>query len=106
MQRDGRRTWATFLGPKGEPGPRGGGGGGDHFANFIQAVQARQPDRLHAEILQGHLSSALCHLGNVSYRLGRALTFDPETETCGSDDEANTLLGREYRAPFTMPESV
>ena len=45
-------------------------GGADHYANFIDAVRARNPKILNADILEGHLSSALCHTGNVSYRLG------------------------------------
>ena len=45
-------------------------GGGDHYANFEQAVRARDPGKLTAEIQEGHLSSALCHLGNVSLRCG------------------------------------
>jgi hypothetical protein len=47
-------------------------GGGDdfHYANFIDAVRSRKPEALNADILEGHLSSALCHLGNISYRLG------------------------------------
>jgi predicted dehydrogenase len=97
--------WATFLGPKEEPGPSGKGGG-DHFGNFVKAVQSRKPELLNAEILEGHRSSALCHLGNISYRLGRAVAFDPKTETFGADSEANALLTREYRSPFTMPEKV
>src|SRR5262245_34643448 len=39
-------------------------GGGDHFGNFIRAVRSRRREDLHADILEGHLSSALCHLGN------------------------------------------
>ncbi len=50
--------------------------GGDHFDNFIQAVRSRKVEDLHADILEGHLSSALCHLGNVSYRLGESVSFD------------------------------
>ncbi len=49
------------------PAPRASGGG-DHFANFIEAVLARDPKKLHAEIEEGHRSSALCHLGNIAYR--------------------------------------
>jgi len=45
-------------------------GGGDHFDNFIKAVRSRNPKDLNADILEGHLSSSLCHLGNISYRLG------------------------------------
>jgi predicted dehydrogenase len=97
--------WATFLGYGEEPGPSGQGRG-DHFANFTKAVRSRNAGDLHADILEGHLSSALCHLGNISYRLGRAVTFDPQTETFGTDREANALLTREYRSPFTMPDRV
>jgi predicted dehydrogenase len=50
--------------------------GGDHFANFVKAVRSRNIDDLNADILQGHLSSALCHLGNVSYRLGEAVSLE------------------------------
>ncbi len=45
-------------------------GGGDHFGNFIDAVRSRKSEDLNADILEGHLSSALCHLGNISYYLG------------------------------------
>ncbi|HMJ92200.1 MAG TPA: Gfo/Idh/MocA family oxidoreductase, partial [Candidatus Acidoferrum sp.] len=44
-------------------------GSEDHFANFIKAVNSRKHEDLHADILEGHLSSALCHTGNISYRL-------------------------------------
>src|SRR6185312_2425614 len=50
-------------------------GGGDHFGNFFTAVRSRQPEYLAADIEQGHLSSALCHLGNISYRLGSEIAF-------------------------------
>mgnify|MGYP000005847892 CR=1 FL=1 len=42
----------------------------DHYANFVKAVHSRKVEDLHADILEGHLSSALCHTGNISYRLG------------------------------------
>ena len=44
--------------------------GGDIFGNFIACVRSRKTDELFADILEGHYSSALCHLANVSYRLG------------------------------------
>jgi len=50
--------------------------GGDHFGNFINAVRSRRFEDLNADILQGHLSSALCHLGNVSYQLGGPVSID------------------------------
>jgi predicted dehydrogenase len=46
------------------------GGGGDHFRNFIDAVKSGKRADLNAEIEEGHLSAALCHLGNIPYRLG------------------------------------
>jgi len=49
-------------------------GGGNHFANFIDAVKSRRKEELNAEIQEGHLSSALCHTGNISHRLGRQAT--------------------------------
>ena len=45
-------------------------GGGDHFANFIAAVRQGDPKVLNAGILVGHVSTAVCHTGNISYRLG------------------------------------
>jgi predicted dehydrogenase len=46
------------------------GPGAGHFANFIQAVRSRKVEDLNADIAEGHLSAACCHLGNISYRLG------------------------------------
>ena len=45
-------------------------GGDDHVANFIRTVRSRNNSELKADILEGHISSALCHLGNISHRLG------------------------------------
>ncbi len=97
--------WYTLLGPKMEPGPRGSGSG-DHFANFVKAVKDRDPKRLHADIEQGHLSSAYCHLGNIAYRLGRKLHINPSTESFVNDAEADSMLTREYRAPFVVPSKI
>jgi predicted dehydrogenase len=69
------------------------GGGGDHFGNFVQAVRSRKAADLSADILEGHLSSALCHLGNVSYRVGSEQPFSKQTRAFGDDREAyETLL--------------
>ena len=45
-------------------------GAEDHFKNFINACRSRRIEDLNADILEGHLSSGLCHTGNISYRLG------------------------------------
>jgi hypothetical protein len=50
------------------------------FANFIECVRSRKQSDLTADILEGHYSSALCHLANVSYRLGSEVPFRPLPE--------------------------
>jgi predicted dehydrogenase len=81
-------------------------GGGDHYANFIDAVRAHDKFMLNGPVETAHLSSALAHLGNISYRLGRQLKFDPDTERFPGDDEANEMLTRNYREPYVVPERV
>jgi predicted dehydrogenase len=131
-------------------------GGGQHHANFIKAVRSRKPSDLRAPIEGGHVSSSLCHLANISYRLGQntatdavklavqaheptkdavarlldhleangvatqatppvvgpSLKLAPGTERFVTSEKydagywANTMLRREYRKPFVVPESV
>jgi predicted dehydrogenase len=69
-------------------------GGGDHYGNFVQAVRSRKPSLLKADILEGHVSSALCHLGNVSYRLGTLQPFNKKTKAFGDDKDAYEALAR------------
>jgi predicted dehydrogenase len=97
--------WRAFL-ERNRPGPTGDGKsrGREHFQNFIDCVRSRK--RPNADIREGHLSARLCHLGNIATRVGRRLRFDAKTETFIDDPEANRLLGREYRAPFVVPETV
>ncbi|MEX1042019.1 MAG: Gfo/Idh/MocA family oxidoreductase [Pirellulaceae bacterium] len=47
-----------------------GGNDAYHYENFLKAVRSRKHTDLNADIEEGHLSSALCHLGNISYQLG------------------------------------
>ena len=61
---------ATVFDPHGKKVRAFAGAMEDHFANFLKAVRSRKPEDLHAEIFGGHLSAGLCHLGNISYRLG------------------------------------
>ena len=77
-----------------------------HFQNFIDCVRSRKREDLNCDIEQGHLSTALCHLANISFRTGRKLVFDPETETFPGDEEANSLLTRTYREPYVLPDQV
>lgn len=66
-----------------------------HHRNFFDCI--RNGGRPAADIEIGHLSSSLCHLGNIATRVGRTLNFDPKTETITSDKEASRLLSRKYR---------
>ncbi len=69
-------------------------GGGDHFGNFIEAVRSRKPSDLNAEILEGHLSSALCHTGNISHRLGKEASVADIREAIKSDFGATEAVDR------------
>jgi predicted dehydrogenase len=72
----------------------------DHVRNFIASVRGEA--KPNAEIEIGHKSTRLCHLGNLAYRTGKTLRFDPKTETT-DDAAANKLLGRDYRKGFELP---
>jgi predicted dehydrogenase len=78
----------------------------NHFTNFLNCVRSRKWQDLNAEILEGHLSTSLCHLGNIACRLKRPLRFDPAGETILGDEEANTCLTKAYRSPFELPAIV
>ena len=57
----------------------------DHYANFLDAVRSRKPEDLNAEVLEGHLSSALCHTGNISHRLGDQMSTREIASKIGSN---------------------
>jgi predicted dehydrogenase len=117
----GSDDWATFFGRKDEPGPKmsekeanarvdtlntRGGGEEGHLANFIDCVRSRKRQDLKAELLEGHYSTAMCHLSNIAYRTGRQVIFDSTGETFTGDTEANSYLTRNYRPPFVVPTKV
>jgi len=123
-------------------------GTGNHFKNFTDVVRSRKIADLKGPIEQGHISSSLCHTGNISHRigtrmtpgeitamvksnsamaesygrmaehlaknevnldhtpatLGMPLTFDPASEKFVDNADADKLLSRNYRAPYTVPE--
>ena len=75
-----------------------------HVRNFCDAL--RFGTKLNADALTGHLSTSLCHLGNIATRLGRSLVFDPRKEQIVGDDEANLLTRRPYRDHWATPKNV
>jgi len=76
-----------------------------HVDDFLDAIRTNR--RPNADIKLGHLSASLCHLGNISTRLGRSLEFDPQTETIAGDDEASRMLSRTYRGDhWAVPKGV
>jgi predicted dehydrogenase len=68
--------------------------GDGHFGNFIAAVRSRKVDDLNADILEGHYSAALCHLANLSYRLGQDVPFSKPANAFGADKDAYETFGR------------
>ena len=71
----------------------------DHMGNFFDCLRSRKTPICDAEI--GHRSVSVCHLGVLAIRLGRKLKWNPEMEQFTDDREANALLTREQRKPFT-----
>jgi hypothetical protein len=74
-----------------------------HTRNFLDAVKSRKKEDLNQEIASGHVTSVMCHAGNIAWRTGKKLRFDPKTETFDEAD-ANRYLGREYRKGFELPK--
>ncbi len=66
-----------------------------HIRNFLDCVRTRQQPAADVEV--GHVSTTLCHLGNIVVRTGRNLRFDGESESIVGDPQAAQLLTREYR---------
>jgi len=71
----------------------------DHTKNFLDCMRSRELPICDVEI--GHRSATVCHLGNLVARLGRPVKWDPETETCPGDVEAQAMTDRPYRAPWS-----
>lgn len=77
----------------------------EHFEDFISCIRTRKKPK--ADIEEAHLSMLLCHLANISYRIGnRKLKFNSETESFVNDTEADKYLKANYREPWVVPEEV
>ena len=71
-----------------------GDGGGTHYLNFIEAVRSGKRDKLRAEMREGHLSAALCHMANISYRLGRKQSVEETNRTVGGNELLKETVDR------------
>jgi len=72
----------------------------NHIRNFLDCVKSRKlPNE---DIEEGYHTVVMCHLGNIATRVGRVLRWDAEKEEIIGDQEANRLLVRPYRAPWTL----
>jgi predicted dehydrogenase len=69
-------------------------GGGDHFANFIDAVRSGQRQDLNADVEVGHVSTAICHAGNISYRVGHIATAAEQQAAVGDNPLWNEMYDR------------
>jgi predicted dehydrogenase len=78
----------------------------NHYRNFIECIRANTPEGVNAPPIEGHYSSALSHYALTAARVNRVLEIDTETEMVKNDDEANSHLTRDYRAPFVVPLEV
>ena len=104
-------TWRAFRGREKDPFASSkelsGNHEADHYRNFIEAIRSGKKEDLHCEIREGVISSDLAHLANISYRVGRSVTFDGANERFVNDPEADMYLTRkEYRKPYVVPENV
>ncbi len=73
----------------------------NHMGNFIDCVRSRKPTICPAEV--GHRSVTVCHLGNISLRLGgRKLNWDPKKEQFTGDKEAQAMVSRKQRGPWKV----
>jgi predicted dehydrogenase len=76
---------------------------GDKWQRWFTAIRSRNPADMPMSPLEAHQSCIHCHLGNIAFRAGRSLAFDPATERF-KDNDANKYLGREYRPGFEVPQ--
>jgi len=82
----------------GSPDPRPA-----HVRNFLACMKSREQPVLNLDI--GHHVSTVAHLGNIAYRTGRKINWDPEHEKVVGDSQADELVGVKYRKLWKLPYS-
>ncbi|PIZ36194.1 MAG: gfo/Idh/MocA family oxidoreductase [Armatimonadetes bacterium CG_4_10_14_0_8_um_filter_66_14] len=76
----------------------------NHLQNWLDCIKSRE--KCVADVETGHRSASVCHLANITRRLGRKLQWDPVREQFADDEEANGLLKRPQREKYKTPEPV
>ena len=74
--------------------------GGNHVRNFLDCVKSRQLPI--SDVEEGHYTMVMCHLANISMKVGRMLHWDTQKEEVIGDKDANQLLTKPYRKPWTL----
>jgi predicted dehydrogenase len=102
----GNGAWRAY-GLKGEELPVGGKSSNEeheraHRQDWYNAIRNNRKPACEIEI--GHVASSYTHLGNIAWRVGRKLRFNQATQSFIGDHEADKMLGRTYRAPWTLPK--
>ncbi len=83
-----------------EPGERRVTPSTDHMGNFLECIRTRQ--RPVSDLAIGHRTTTVCNLGNIAMMLRRPLKWDPQHEVFIGDEQANRMLSRAYRAPWSL----
>jgi len=92
-----RDSWTVYDSKGVKVGDGKGAGGGDaaHMGNFLEAIRGNA--KLNSPIEEGQKSTMLCHLGNLAYRTGSMIHFDPVTKKVVGNPDADKLWKRSYR---------
>ncbi len=98
--KDAQTRPASFTPVEGDVDMKGYKGSGGLFGDFLHCVQTREtPFR---DIESAHRACTMCHIGNIALWLDRPLKWDPNREQFLGDEEANSWVRREKRAPWTV----
>jgi len=94
FDKNAKQKNTSSHGLKGIKDPLADRGKVDIFENFIEAVRNRKEEHLDAHVYEGHVSSGLCHLANVSYRLGEKSSFNKKNKSFGSNKKGYEYFER------------
>ena len=90
---EGYLAGGTIYDPEGNEVQKLSGRNANHFDNFIQAVRSRKREELNAEITEGHTSTALVHVANISQRLGKPASPKEIQQALGAREGTRERLG-------------